>query len=108
MFPAKGGFIGVIAEVKEPSTNLLTRTALSEMLDFHNKMYEITTTHEDEEDEGEFVTIRYENICIKVMGQCMMSESPLSFIKEPNGDLNINKYSSDQDLLNAYRSGQTF
>ena len=105
MFPSQGGFIGVMFEVKNPDTqgaNLITKDALKEMKAFQDKIYELEYVNEDDSS----VKIKYVDVCIKAGPACVMGKNPVTFATNQQGQVNIDQFSTDADLLTAVQSGK--
>jgi hypothetical protein len=106
MFPSKGGFIGVIFEVKNPeSGNLLTLDAFKEVQKFQNELFEIEYEYEN----GNSAKFKFDDICVKIgqPGQqfCLFGESPLTFAQNQFGVIDFTQFTSDSDLLTKVQSG---
>lgn len=73
LFPSKGRFIGLIAEVKEPeAASIISLKALSEVKKFTELMLE-------SEVEINGTNVKYTDVCTKVGGECLAFESLLQF-----------------------------
>jgi hypothetical protein len=67
MFPSKGGFIGMLFEVKETESstaNILTVDAFKEVYEFYNLIQ--TIEHKGTDTNGNDVTLKWDSICIKI------------------------------------------
>lgn len=93
MFPASGGFVGVIAEAKEGVDNIITLEAMREIERFERMMKEM-------EVEADGTKFGFDTICIKAGPKCVHGKGPLSFISDVNG-ARLDHYKSDADILRA-------
>mmetsp|Transcript_18041 Transcript_18041/g.30748 ORF Transcript_18041/g.30748 Transcript_18041/m.30748 type:complete len:538 (+) Transcript_18041:285-1898(+) len=101
MFPSKGGFIGAMFEVKDPTTQtIVTKEVLTEILSFRDAMLEIS--YEDEE--GNQASIK--DICVKIGQACSTGKNPLTFATDPQGTVNIEQFATDAELLTAVQTGK--
>lgn len=75
MFPSKGGFISMIAEVKDPSNDdasIINLDSLQEVKSFIDMMQEV-------EIEINGTTVKWTDICNKIGSQCLGFESIVQF-----------------------------
>lgn len=73
MFPSKGGFVSMIAEVKDPSDNsasIINLDILAEVKEFSVKMQLAETKING-------TTVKWTDVCNKVSGECLGEESLL-------------------------------
>ena len=98
MFPATGGFIGVVAEAKEGVDNVLTLEAFREIDRFDRLMKDLKVDTDGRE-------ITYDSICIKAGPRCISGKGPLTFVSNEQLEVQFDSYGSDADLLKAIKSG---
>lgn len=106
LFPSKGGFVSLIAEVKDPSSTIVTKGALQEIKEYVDKMADAKAKIDD-------VDVKWSDICTNVGGVCFAPPSFLSFGYEytmNNGRLttawNLDKFADDQALLDEIKLGK--
>ena len=97
MFPVKGGFVSLLAESK--SDNLITLAAFKEFKELQDQSVAATV-----ENEGKNIT--FPDICIKVMGNCIMGENPTLFASKRDGTVDFDQFADDAALLEAVKSGK--
>ena len=88
MFPSKGGFIGVLFEVKDKEKgDLLNLEAFKEIETFQKGLFEIKSDYTNED--GETVDFTFEDICVKIGPPnaqfCLIGKSPLTFAQNQMG-----------------------
>lgn len=109
LFPSKGGFISVIAEVKDPSkddASIITLAALNEIKAFADEMAAASADING-------AKVAWTDICTKVGADCLRRESVLQFAYEtvpqnagpPKKKWKPEAYADDAALLAAVRAG---
>jgi len=56
--------------------------------------------------DGKNTSIKFSDICIKVAEKCFTGKSPLTFALSRKGEIDVDQFKTDQDLLKAVRKGQ--
>ena len=86
LFPSKGGFIGLLAEVKNPSdasSTIITTQAIKDIKDFQAKLQAVKLTITLKS--GEKKDITWSSVCVKAGPNCLYGESLLTFELNSNG-----------------------
>jgi hypothetical protein len=102
MFPASGGIIGVLFEVKDGVDSLLSVTAFVEMQAFAQGVNELKAYVGENKNK----TLMYSDICTKIKDKCLTGKDPLTFFQDENGDDKFGDVNSEQELMNKLRSGK--
>lgn len=98
MFPAKGGFVSMIAEVKDPedeNASMINLDILEEVKKFSDDMQTSKVKINETE-------VNWTDVCNKIMGKCLVMESILQWgYDNQNQWKPKDLYASDAELLSA-------
>ena len=66
MFPSKGGFIGIIFEVKDAEASILTLDAFKEIKEFRDEFFKVEHDEGFKDEDGVETPFNFEDICVKI------------------------------------------
>mmetsp|Transcript_27376 Transcript_27376/g.41638 ORF Transcript_27376/g.41638 Transcript_27376/m.41638 type:complete len:128 (+) Transcript_27376:145-528(+) len=94
LFPATGGYIGLLAEARDGDESILSLAAFQDIEALLNRILETKATNEDKE-------LHFSDVCIQVMGNCFTGENPTTFAQSPQGVVDFSQFADDAALLAA-------
>ena len=102
MFPSKGGFVSMIAEVKDPESDasVINLALIQEVKEFSDKLQ----TSEVKINE---TMVKWTDVCTKIGTECFKAESILQWGYDENSEWKLkDMYADDAALLTAIQGGK--